>query len=355
VRKTLRRWRTALAWATVVLALAGLSAWNLTMSSALDLARVAYARDDLNHSLQLALDHLERRPWSREAALLAARSYSRLDYAVEAEPFFERAGRLTLGDLQLRAYGLARSPHPERAVPAYNQILAHWPDNVTALRRLAAVLLAQGKTTELLKLADHLTRTGKGAVIGATIRAVAYHTDDNPQAAVPAFEQVLELDPELREMPLPRRLFWSHFADDLIASGRITEAANYLGKAVAGTNDFALMNKLGGVYLLQGEFESAERSHQQAAEWAPNEYSSYLALARLAQQRRRPQEALEHLNRAQMLAPWQYDVRFSLASVYRQLGRTADADRIQVTVKPKRVPTNLPARPAFGPWPRYAL
>ena len=83
------------------------------------------------------------------------------------------------------------------------------------------------------------------------------------------------------------------------------------------------MNQLGRVYFLQGAFDDAERCYRQAAEWAPNEYAPYLSLARLAQQRRRPEEALEHLNKARALAPWQYDVRYSLASVYRQLGQTA--------------------------------
>ena len=77
-------------------------------------------------------------------------------------------------------------------------------------------------------------------MIGATVRAVVYHNDDNPQAAAAAFEHVLELDPELREMPLPRRLFWSHFADDLIASGRIEDAGKYLSKAVAANTRFRL-------------------------------------------------------------------------------------------------------------------
>ena len=97
-------------------------------------------------SLQHALDHLTGRPWSHEAALWAARCLSRLDYAGEAEPYYDRAGRLTLNDLQIRAYGLARGPSSERAIQAYNEILAISPDNVTALRRLAAVLLPQNKT-----------------------------------------------------------------------------------------------------------------------------------------------------------------------------------------------------------------
>jgi tetratricopeptide (TPR) repeat protein len=355
VRTIARGWRTALVWTVVLVAFLCVSALNVTNSGALGSAQVAYARGDLNNCVRHALDHLERRPWSREAALLAARGFSRLDYAELAEPYFKRAGRLSLADLQLRAYGLARSPHPERAIPAYNEIVARWPDNVTALRRLAAVLLSQDRTADLLKLADHLSRVANGAVIGATVRGVVYHNDHNPQAAAAAFEHVLELDPELREMPLPRRLFWSHLADDLIAGGRIDDASNYLSKAVAANNDFDLMNRLGRVYFLKGAFDDAERCYRQAADWAPEEYAPYLSLARLAQQRRRPEEALEYLNKARTLAPWQYDVRFSLASVYRQLGHTALAEQVQATLKPARSRPDLPARPAFGPWPRYAL
>jgi tetratricopeptide (TPR) repeat protein len=115
------------------------------------------------------------------------------------------------------------------------------------------------------------------------------------------------------------------------------------------------MDQLGRVYFLQGAFDDAERCYRQAADWAPNEYEPYLLLARLARQRRQPEEALEHLNKARALAPWQYDVRYSLASVYRQLGRSALADQVQATLKPARARPDLPARPAFGPWPHYAL
>ena len=50
--------------------------------------------------------------------------------------------------------------------------------------------------------------------------------------AVSSFERVLELDPELKEMPLPRPLFWNHLALDLIAMGRTAEARSYLERAL---------------------------------------------------------------------------------------------------------------------------
>jgi hypothetical protein len=45
-----------------------------------------------------------------------------------------------------------------------------------------------------------------GVAIGETLRAVVYHNEGNSQLAAAAFERVLELDPELREIPLPQRL-----------------------------------------------------------------------------------------------------------------------------------------------------
>src|SRR5262249_9398351 len=138
-----RRWRQRLLIALVLLGLSLLTAWNLTRSDALVEARRAEARGDLARGLQRALDHLVRQPWSHEAALVAARCLSRLDFADEAEEYYRRIGRLSLSDLQIRAYGLVRGPHPERAIPAYHEILERSPENVTAMRRLAAVLLAR--------------------------------------------------------------------------------------------------------------------------------------------------------------------------------------------------------------------
>src|SRR5262249_37917424 len=153
-----RRPRALLAFITIVIALSAATAWNLTRSEALADAERAYARGDWVGGLRHALDHLERRPWSRDASLLSARCLSRLDYSEQAEAYYRRTGPLSLSDQQLRAYSLVRGPHPERAIPAYHEILRLDPENVTAMRRLAAVLLARGDKAQLHELADRLER-----------------------------------------------------------------------------------------------------------------------------------------------------------------------------------------------------
>ena len=226
------RWGRRILLVSLLLGLSIATAWNLSRSDALEEARRAYTRGNAETCLQHALDHLERRPWSREAALLVARCLSRMDYTEEAEPYFRRAGALSLNDLHLRAYGLARGPHHDRAIAAYREILDRSPDDVIAMRRLAAVLLAQNDTPQLLELADRLSRVPGGEVVGAMLRGTVYHNESNPQMAVASFERVLELDPGLREMPASRKLFWDQLAKDLVECGRIEDACHRLEQAL---------------------------------------------------------------------------------------------------------------------------
>jgi tetratricopeptide (TPR) repeat protein len=347
--------RSARVIAAILIGIGSLTAWNLARSQALEHAQRAFARGDLTVALGHALGHLGRRPWSREAALLAARCLSRLDFAGEAEPYYVRAGQLTLSDLQVRAYGLVRSPHPERAVTAYNEILARSPENVTALRRLAAVELALNDTSELLKLAQRLSQIPSGAVIGTTLRGVIHHNEKNRQDAVAAFEHVVELDPELREMPLSHRVFWGYLADDLIGIGRIDQARRHLTRVLEKESDPELMNTLGHTYFLQGELDDAERCFLKAVEWDQSYYAPYMNLAKLALQRRNHQVALHHLDQARVLAPRQHSVLYNLIAVYRQLGRTDEAERVQEMVNQLREQSGSSPGSTRRPWPHYAL
>jgi tetratricopeptide (TPR) repeat protein len=350
-----RRWRRRVVFLLLPVFALVLTAWNVTRSDAIVAARQAYFREDFAVGLARALEHLDKQPWSHEAALIAANCLSRLDYSAEAAPYYRLAGRLELSDLQVRAFYLARGPRPELAIPAFDEILARSPENVTALSRLAAVLLAQKQTGELLRLADRLERTANGSVIGATLRAVVHHDDRNPQQAVAAFEHVLELDPELREMPLPPELFWGQFADDLVGVGRIEDASRFLAGAVAKKPHPSLVNLLGETYFRRREFEDAERCFQQAADMAPNDYRAYLNLGKLAVSRHDQAEALRQLNRARALSPRQYTVLYTLSLVYSQLGRKAEADQLQQTLK--RLRGQIGPQPPAGSqaWPRYAL
>jgi Tfp pilus assembly protein PilF len=129
-----------------------------------------------------------------------------------------------------------------------------------------------------------------------------------------------------------------------------------LTQALVGNPDAYLMNKLGNVRFLQGSLKEAEQCFRQVVEWDPNGYAPWVELAKLAMQRQDRDEALKNLNQARLLAPRRYSVLYSLALVYRQLGRTVDADRIQDTIKQlTRDQAASSSRPSNTPWPRYTL
>ena len=350
----LRRMRIFLGSLILLTGLLALTIWNVTRSEALEQARQAYARSELTTCLRYSLDHLERRPWSREAALLAARCLSQLDFADAAEPYYKCTGELDLNDLQIRAFGLVRGNHRLRAIQAYEQILARWPENVTALRRLAAVQLSANDIPQLEALAERLIRSPGGAAIGYTLRGVVAHNDKNRDGAIAAFEHVLKVDPDLRLMPLPHQTFWSYLAEDLIKIGRTDKAGRYLTRVLNEAPDAPLMNTLGQAYLQYGLLDEAERCFQQAAEWEPDNYLPRHSLGKIELQRHRLEAAREHLEAARQLAPRQVDVLNSLASVYRLLGQPTEADCIDKAISQIRK-RSRPARNPKDPWPRYAL
>jgi tetratricopeptide (TPR) repeat protein len=352
------RWGRRLILVFLLVGLSIVTAWNLTRSEALGEAQRAYTRGDAEVCLQHALDHLERRPWSREAALLVARCLSRMDYTEEAEPYFRRAGALSLNDMHLRAYGLARGPRHDRAIAAYREILDRSPDDVIAMRRLAAVLLAQNDAPQLLELADRLTRVPGGEVVGAMLRGTVYHNESNPQMAVASFERVLELDPGLREMPASRKLLWDQLAKDLVECGRIEDAGHRLEQALTTERDAELLDLLGYTYFLQANFDEARRCYRQAMEWDPGFYRPHLNLAKLELLFRRHDVALRELNQARLLAPRHQTTLYTLVLMYRQLGQNAEAAQVQQEIqeiKELRQATTLVPGILNPAWPRYAL
>jgi len=327
--------------------------WNLSRSSGLEDAERASTLGDFETCLARALDHLDRNPWSQRAALLAARCLSRLDRVEQAEIYYRRAGKLDLPDLQLRAYAIARGPHPAQAVAAFKEILERSPNQVSAMRRLAAVELALSDRAALKELADRLDRAPEGQVLGATLRGVVHHNEKNHELACEDFLKVLKIDPELKEMPLPRAFFFGQLAEDLIASGRIDEAREQLLKAVAIRPEASLFNWIGHCYLLQGKLDEASDFFHKAVEADPTLHGAWVNLGKLELQRNRPEKALAALERARSITPNSYAVLYNLSVIYRRLGKPDQAEIVQNALRELRLDASSEQRSVE--WPSYAL
>jgi tetratricopeptide (TPR) repeat protein len=296
-------------------------------------------------ALRRALDQLDRHPRDADAARIAARCFSHMIYADQAEPYYEiarRSASLSLDDLQVRALGLTRSNRPDLAIMAYEDILHRDPDNPTALQRLAAIRWLRFEIKPALELADRLARSPSPshAVAGHAMLGQIHHDpyrrpermedpDRRPDLAVAAFQRVLELDPELTLIPYAKPLFWNDFAGDLIALGRTEEARRYLLAVVDQYDEPELLDLLGQSYFLEGNTEQAEHWWRLSSERNPDRVRPWLNLGRVAIQERRAQDAVDSLHRAVALDGKHFRALQLLSSAYKMLGRTDEAQRYQ--------------------------
>lgn len=356
-----------LARAALLLGLLGLTSWQATRSPALVQARDGEESGNYVLAVQRSLEHLERRPWSREASLIAARSLSRLDFAERAEPYYQRVRSLPLEDRHYRAYGLVRANLRERAINAYEDILARHPADVTALQMISGVMMTQSSWDDVRAMAERLialpdepvtlhapvmigghwtleTAEERSApVIGWTFDGIVNHNLKESEAAVSAFETVLELDPDLTSMALPRSLFWSHLAEDLLREARPDDALRYLSRALEDGTDPELLDQMGRAHLQKSNLDEAEQCWRSAIGWAPDHFGSLLNLGKLDLQRGRPDEAIRSLRLALQVRPESYEVHYSLGLAYRRIDREDLAHRHQE--KAEQIRTGASSQP----------
>ena len=258
------------------------------------------------------------------------RCLSRLGRPDRAEDLYRKAGPLDVDDLHLRAYAFALANRREQAIRAFREILDRRPDDVLAMSRLAAVLISESRWSETLDVAHRLIAIPDGAVIGHTLAGVVHHNTGDPELAVFSFDRVVELDPDLRRMPLkPHSMFWTQYGDSLLRVGRWADARRYLRKALDEGNDPRVADLLGQSYYLEGVLDEAEWYWRLALQWDDQRYGTWWRIGKLELQRGRPAVAIEPLQRAASIRPNFIGPRYSLALAYRRLGKDRDAERYQ--------------------------
>jgi tetratricopeptide (TPR) repeat protein len=361
--------------AALLAGLAWLTYANATSSRALVEAVDAESRGDYSTALRAATEHLDHRPWSREASRIVARCLSRLDFAEQAEPYYRKGGDLSLSDLRYRAYGLTRCNLRERALLAFDEILARQADDIASLRLKAGLLISLsrpndaseppgrrvGPDSEMMievsrwhdvaeigrrlsgfprksaevdfpvTVGSHWTfrprEIGSVPTIGATLEALAAHNQGDTVGAVKAFERVRALDPSLRSMPLDHRLFWSLFGEDMLSMGRASDLIHLLESEEEVRSDSGLVALRARAHSQLGEVDQAEACWRRVLELSPDQVPAWLSLGRIELARGNGEEAARLLARAVALAPDSVDATYNLGLSYRKLGRTDEASK----------------------------
>jgi tetratricopeptide (TPR) repeat protein len=318
-------------------ALAALTGWTATRSDAIKEARAAYAaagphgRPALRLALRRALDHLDRRPNDPEAALIAGRCLTRLEFYRQAEPYFdvaERAGLLTRADLNDLALGLTLSRQADRAVAVSEKILRLAPDDPDALRRLGAIRYGQMRYEEALALGRRLAKVPGSEVSGQILLGMTYGEKHQYAPAAAAYEEVLRLDPELKRISMPADIFWSDFAASMLQTGRGADLRHYLERALERREDAVLLDLLGLAFEQEAEDDAdadAERCYRRAVDIDPTRASPWKHLGILLEGRNELQKGLECLERSYELEPNDIQTVEHLKLIHYRLGHPEKA------------------------------
>jgi tetratricopeptide (TPR) repeat protein len=266
---------------------------------------------------------LEATPGDRDSALLAARCLDRMGKPVEADTLEKMAGEVPAADLHAHALALMAAGRHDMAEATYKTLLATNPDDVLALRRLAATYLGLIRLREIFPLADRLAGLPdlSARVVGETLRGLVHHRVEEYEPAAESFERVLVLDPDLSLMPIkPPTMFWFYLGKDLIVSGRPDAARTYLERALKDGPEPSLLDLLGQSLYALADMDGAERCWREAIALAPNHGGALLRLGRSLLRRNKAAEALPLIERVAAMNPAEREPAYTLQQVRRRLG-----------------------------------
>lgn len=345
-------WLRVVGRVIVLSGLLALAVFQATRTNALAEARTPLRLGHYPQALRLALDHLDRRPWSREASRIAALCLSRMDFPDRAEAYYRRAGRLSVDDLQVRALGIHRSNQRERAIAAYTTILERRPDDPTALRLLSVLHMTQGNLQDAIRLAERLAQDPdrRESIRGYTMLGSFNHNLRDHERSASAFAKVLELDPELKDQPLPRRQFLVEYAQELIDLGQPQRGRDMVARAMREVGeDSELWSLLGQSYYLGGQPAEAVRAYRRSLELDPEFTPARVALAQALLAAGETEEAAEILDGVLKQEPSHYAALYNAILANRRLGRAEEADRLQARADELRQRHGAPTTGMGGP------
>ena len=317
-----RRWTVA---AVLLAALAGMAvgAVHWWQRRPLAGAREAYARQEWSRVIDLAAPFMMRGEFQPEAALLIARSLSRLDRARDAESAFAQVplSVLTDDDLRTRSEALRQMRRWSQAGELYAELHRRRPKDGEVLKKLAVAQFLAGDLNGALEAAVKLESDKEQAAAANCILGVIHEVMGREDDAARCFAKVLVLDPDGKSLPVDRAKVVDKLVDNLASSGQFDEAEQYLRRALAQDPTADLFSKLAKLLLTRGDLPGAWEHWMAALHLDKRHAGALTGLGRLALSNRQPAEAIGWLKLARQSGSSDSRLEYMLSLAYRQVGR----------------------------------
>ncbi len=282
--------------------------WHATQEPRIVQAHDAYQRAEYLEALRLAEDVLEDRPWRDDARRIAALSLSQLVYGARAETYYQdlrRNGQLSRDDLEIRAFGLAQSNLQTEAIQAYDELIVQDPDDPMVLRRFAALLYTWGDTRHAKMLALRLAENPEHRPIALAMLGRFYYETDDLVNCEWAYSNLLEIDPDLVELPpnIDRIMVFRRYAESVVGVERYDKAVERVTPWAQLTDDPRLLDLLGLAHRRLGNVERGCELWRRSIKKRPNRLFPRLQLGRTYIQEGRIDEAMDQLDQALTIDP----------------------------------------------------
>jgi tetratricopeptide (TPR) repeat protein len=247
--------------------------------------------------------------------------YRKNDFSAATEPFAVSL-RLAPNSLQARyLLGLCYF-FTNRYRDAAETMSPLWDKEATNLNYLYVLSIAASKSSNLVlqkKAFEQMLAVGKDSPEFHLYVGKAWLAEDDTGKALSEFQAAAAARPNL---PLVHYFLGRTYLEQRA----LPQAEEELTKDVALEPDFAYnYEDLGILYAQQHQAQKAEHFFQLAIKRDSTLVNSYVGLAKLYRDLNRYQDALDMLDKAEVLAPQSASVHYTRAQVLARLGRSAEA------------------------------
>jgi tetratricopeptide (TPR) repeat protein len=286
------------------------------------LAETAYEDGEFPLALQAAERFLRAHPDDSRTARVVALCLTKLGRTRDAERFCELASdRLTPDEFQFLARSMLRAGRVGRAEQLMRETLRRWPHHAWTLRNLASLYAAANRNRDAIPLARRLSEIPTEAAVGFALLGTIYQRMDRVQEMIECYQQVLQLDPELRQVPEPAALLKA-LAEALTGMGRFDEAAPFYHRVLEGGRDAAALHGLGRVGQAAGDMAVAARLWLDALEVDPHFVPALNDLGSVALAEGRAADAVDLYKRAVERDPFSRTAHHGLGLAYQLTGQS---------------------------------
>lgn len=271
-------------------------------SAAVDSYRSAVKRDEANFTARLKLIELLARLAGREED-----ARREVDIAL---------GMTDLASEEIRRIAeiCLKNGFPNKAILAFQSVLALCPEDVTSLEKLLVVLLSEKRTDEAEQAVESYSSQAGASIEGLERVAANCLGRTHYDLARTVYEAILS-----RDVRNPGGLLG--VSRCLLGMGRLPEAVERLSQAAEWHPEHAeIWTALGEVFLRKGEYEKADEAFRKAGSLAPEDEDAAIGYAEVLRATGRYPEARESLERALNASPDSAELRVSLGDLLAYVG-----------------------------------